>query len=203
MADKQELATELEMGPVWHLNGCRTWRWFHDFEVESVTESGYLTILTGQRLYSSMYSRRAACWHHGPDEQLVLSFGNCHHYSVLESRSPPVLRVVRRELRDEDSKKRRLGQQPRTVGFGVEVLDVIEEEEEQEGVNEDHVQERICVRSESGAFEFVDEGAAPQFRSSVAVEPREAPSLEMLLSNHPGREDKKGEGTAVEDRVFI
>ena len=160
MDHNQQLATRLEMGDIWHCNGVREWKWFHDTEKDSENESGVIKFLTANKLYSSMYSHQPASWRHGQDGEMVLSFGTCHHFVVLESSSPPLFKVVRRELRNIDAKKRKLFQQPHTMAVCVEVAYKV-----------------VGVDEEEGA----DLGE---------VNADEDDRLGEILSRHPGREDK-------------
>ena len=161
MAHTQHFATRVEMGHLWHCHGVREWKWFHDTDKDSEQESGVIKFLTGNKLYSSMYSHKPASWHHGQDGEMVLSFGTRHHFVVLESSSPPLFKVVRRALRDVDAKKRKLFQQPNTVGVGVEVACEVVAVDEEEGADLDEV--------------HADEDDV---------------RLEELYACHPAREDK-------------
>ena len=95
-------ASEEEMGPQWHFDGCRRWHWLHD----GIKTNGWVEFGAGGILTTSLCRDKRGTWElqglQG-EEEMVLTFGKCLHKVLLlppSEGSPPMFEVSEREMKD-------------------------------------------------------------------------------------------------------
>ena len=95
-------ASEEEMGPQWHFDGCRRWRWLHD----GIKTNGWVEFGAGGILTTSLCSDKRGTWElqglQG-EEEMVLTFGKCLHKVLLlpaAEGSPRMFKVCERKMKD-------------------------------------------------------------------------------------------------------
>ena len=90
---------------MWHFGGLRTWLWRHDgIQVNGWIQLGARGVL--HHGFSCTTRHGEATWQSGDHlGQLILSFGNCHHYCELIFGSmtcnTPMFEVIDRERRED------------------------------------------------------------------------------------------------------
>lgn len=103
-------ALESEIGQKWHFEGHRRWHWLHDGK----TVNGFVEFGRGGALRNSF--NRPGTWRlRGADgEELVATFGNCHHtLCLVPDKSPPEFRMRERIVINGRPRDQR---PPRTTG---------------------------------------------------------------------------------------
>ena len=101
------LATEAELGPRWHVDGGRFWHWLHNGQ----DVNGWLEFGSGGVLRTS-FGKGEGSWRR-EDDEMIASFGSCHHRLRLIQDSVPTFRVVVRHLMKGGEVRRR---QPQSRG---------------------------------------------------------------------------------------
>ena len=102
------LATEAELGPRWHVDGGRLWNWLHNGE----NINGWLVFGSGGVLRTS-FGKGEGSWRR-EDDEMIVSFGTCHHRLLLIPDSVPRFQVVERHLMNGGEVRRR---QPQSRGI--------------------------------------------------------------------------------------
>ena len=87
------LASQAELGPVWHCNGIRRPSWYHDGQHSNL----WIVFGAGGRLQTSNHSQEGS-WklgrcHHTP----VATFGKCHHTLQLLVKEDPLYSFAKKE----------------------------------------------------------------------------------------------------------
>mmetsp|Transcript_83238 Transcript_83238/g.239279 ORF Transcript_83238/g.239279 Transcript_83238/m.239279 type:complete len:226 (+) Transcript_83238:276-953(+) len=72
-------ASEAELGAAWHFGGLRRWEWLHNGE----EANGWLELGAGGTLQTSFSNRGSTNWERKSTGELVITFGNCHHFCEL------------------------------------------------------------------------------------------------------------------------
>ena len=102
------LATEAELGPRWHVDSGRFWHWLHNGQ----DVNGWLEFGSGGVLRTS-FGKGEGSWRR-EDDEMIASFGSCHHRLRLIQDSVPTFRVVVRHLMKGGEVRRR---QPQSRGI--------------------------------------------------------------------------------------
>ena len=94
-------ATKAELGPSWHFDGGRRWHWLHNGkEVNGWLEFGRDGVLR------TSFGKADGTWKTDGDEMIV-SFGSCHHRLCLVEAVVPTFHVVSREMMNGAEVRRR------------------------------------------------------------------------------------------------
>jgi len=72
-------ASETEKSPQWHIEGRRRRLWMHD----GTEPNGWVEFCTQGILFNSFYTRVHGRWQRQPNQEMLITFGNCEHVVFL------------------------------------------------------------------------------------------------------------------------
>ena len=95
------VATELEMGSNWHVDGRRCWKWLHD----GLRSNGYIVFCTNNAIRTSLCASGNGVWKLCSNGEMVVTFGNCKHCLRLLKKpyfegEEPMFEVIERSMRN-------------------------------------------------------------------------------------------------------
>jgi len=92
-------ASEEEMGSQWHFEGCRRWLWLHD----GSKPNGWVEFGVDGILRTSLCTGGRGAWERRANDEMVLTFGKCHHMIVLLTEAQgqaPMFELRERSMKD-------------------------------------------------------------------------------------------------------
>ena len=94
-------ATESEIGPNWHFDGRRRWKWLHD----GLRSNGYIVFCTNNAIRTSLCASGNGVWKLCSNGEMLVTFGNCKHRLRLLKKpyfegEEPMFEVIERSMRN-------------------------------------------------------------------------------------------------------